>query len=75
MDAANQWPEVLTLRPKDAARLLGIAESTIFKLLRAGEIEAVKPSPNMTLIPLASLRAFVERHRTAPSTELSAAAE
>jgi len=71
--ATNQLPEVLTLRPNDAAKMLGIAESTVFKLLRNGEIEAVRPSPNMTLIPLASLHAFIARHRATPLPELSAA--
>ena len=70
---ADPPPELLTVRPQLAAKMLGIAESTLFKLLRAGEIEAVKPSPNMTLIPMASLRAFIARHRSTPSTELSAA--
>ena len=73
MNAANQWPEVLTMRPAAAAQMLGIALSTLFKLIRAGEIEAVRPSPNMTLIPVESLRAFVARHRATPSPELSAA--
>jgi len=73
MDAANQWPEVLTVRPQTAAKMLGIAESTFFKRVRAGEIEVIRVSPTLTLVPVTSLRAFLARHRAAQSTELSAA--
>ena len=45
--------------PKDAARLSGMSQSTIYNLLREGKIEARKRG-NTTLVLMDGLRRYVE---------------
>jgi hypothetical protein len=48
----------LVLRPKDAARILGISTSTLNRLARTGEIKCIRLD-HMTLYPMDTLEAWV----------------
>ena len=54
--------EPLTMRVPEAARLLSVSRSSLYRLMSDGEIEIAK-SGHKTLIIVASLKAFIERHR------------
>lgn len=49
-------------RPKDAAAYLGIGTTTLYALIKAGEIPTIKIGA-ATLITVADLDAFLERKR------------
>jgi excisionase family DNA binding protein len=49
-------------RPEDAAPIIGVGRTTLFALMRDGEIESVKVG-RRRLIPADSLREFVARVR------------
>lgn len=51
----------LTLRPKEAAKALGVSVRTLRKLIKAGEVPASKIN-RAVLIPIAGLEAFIERY-------------
>jgi excisionase family DNA binding protein len=51
-------PEPLLLSVLDAASVIGISRATMFKLLKAGSVQAVKLG-RRTLIPMQSLRDYV----------------
>jgi excisionase family DNA binding protein len=52
----------LTVRVREACRLSGIGRSKLYELIAAGEIEIIKIG-TITLVPVASLRSFLERNR------------
>lgn len=52
--------EPLTVRIPMAIQLTGIGRSKLYELIGAGEIETIKIG-SMRLIPMASLRALIER--------------
>lgn len=52
----------ISVRVREAVRLTGLSRSTLYELMRAGEIEYVKVGGS-TLILVASLRDFVEARR------------
>ena len=54
--------EPLTMRVPEAARLLSVSRSSLYRLMSNGEVEIAK-NGHKTLIIVASLKAFVERHR------------
>lgn len=54
--------ERLTVRIPEAGRMLSVSRATIYRLLAAGEIEAIKSRHNR-LVVVESLRAYVARHR------------
>jgi len=56
--------ERIAVRIPVAAKMIGISRSKFYELLDAGEIEAVKLGRS-TLIPVASLKAFIEALRPA----------
>jgi excisionase family DNA binding protein len=56
-------PEVLTVRIKEACRITGIGRSKLYELIEQGDIEVIKVG-TITLIPVESLRRFVERCRS-----------
>jgi len=58
----TQTVEPLAVRPREAMLMLGIKASSFFKLCKRGEIETIRVSRSMTLVPVASLRAFLARH-------------
>jgi Helix-turn-helix domain len=60
--AALRQIEPLTVRIPDAIRLTGIRRSKLYELIASGDIETVKIG-QCTLIPMASLRALIERGR------------
>lgn len=52
----------LSMRPREAARALGVSERTLFSLIKRGEIRAVKLSAaksGAVLIPRAELEKFL----------------
>lgn len=53
----------LLLPIAEAGKVLGVSRSTMFNLVRAGEIESVCIG-NRRLIPVAALREYVERLRS-----------
>ncbi len=57
-------PAPLCVRVRDAARMIGIGRTKFYELIGNGEVEVIKVG-NATLIPTASLAAFVERQRKA----------
>jgi excisionase family DNA binding protein len=50
----------LTVRVREACRLTGIGRSKLYELIAADEIDTVKVGA-ITLIPMASLKGFLER--------------
>ena len=50
----------ITVRVKDACRLTGIGRSKLYELIGNDEIETIKVG-TITLIPMASLKRFLER--------------
>jgi excisionase family DNA binding protein len=51
-------PASITVRIKDACRMTGIGRSKLYLLIAEGAIETIKVG-SMTLIPVASLEAFL----------------
>lgn len=49
----------IALSPAEAAAALGVGRTTLFKLIRSGEINA-KKSGGRTIIPVAELQRFVD---------------
>lgn len=49
----------LAYRPAEAARLLGVDERTVHRLIATGELHAVRRSSRLTLIPRDSIYAFL----------------
>ncbi len=56
-------PGVLALRPKDAARALGIGQRKLWQLTKAGAIPSVKVG-TCTLYPVDELRAWLSANAT-----------
>jgi excisionase family DNA binding protein len=54
------WPPML-LNLKQAAHELGVSKSTLFALMRAGEISSVLLGPQIRRIPRTEIEAFIER--------------
>jgi excisionase family DNA binding protein len=52
-------PEPIALRVQDAASYIGLSRSRLYELIQEGSIEARKLGAR-TVIPTASLRAFLE---------------
>lgn len=50
----------ITVRVKDACRLTGIGRSKLYELIGDGEIDTIKVG-TITLIPMTSLKRFLER--------------
>lgn len=57
----------LLLRPEEAAAVLGLGRSTIYELLRAGELPSVHIG-RATRIPAQALQRWIEQHSTANGT-------
>lgn len=60
----NGKPAPITLRIAEACRVTGIGRSKFYELIRAGEVETVKIGA-MTLVPVSSIEALIERGRAA----------
>lgn len=54
----------LLLRPEEAAAILGLGRSTIYELLRAGELPTVHIG-RTTRIPARDLQSWIEQRRSA----------
>lgn len=54
--------EPISVRIPDAVRMTGLSRSRIYELMKAGEIEYIKVGGS-TLIPVESLRLFIQRCR------------
>jgi excisionase family DNA binding protein len=55
-------PEKLTVRIATAVQMTGICRSKVYELIKSGDIEVIKVG-SATLIPVDSIRAFLEAHR------------
>ncbi len=55
-------PAPITVRIKDACRMTGIGRSKLYLLIAEGRIETIKIG-SMTLIPVASIEAFLRSRR------------
>ena len=55
-------PAPITVRIKDACRMTGIGRSKLYLLIAEGAIETIKIG-SMTLIPVASIEAFLSSRR------------
>lgn len=51
--------EKLAYNQKEAAEVLGVCKQTIEKLVRNGEIHAVRPSKNRIIIPVEALKEYL----------------
>lgn len=61
MNSGAAGPDPITVRVPDACRMTGIGRSKLYELIAEGEITIIKVGA-MTLIPVASLRAFLASH-------------
>lgn len=52
----------LSVRIKEACRMTGIGRSKLYELIAAGDIEVIKVGA-MTLVPVDSLRSFLDTRR------------
>lgn len=57
--------EPVLYTPDETAGILRVGKTTVYSLLRAGEIESILISRRRRLIPLDSITAYVARQRTA----------
>lgn len=55
MTATAAPDEQLAYRPREAARLLGVDERTVRRLIASGRLRCIRPSARLTLIPRAAL--------------------
>ena len=64
--------EPLLVRVEEAARILSLSRSTIYEMMDSGELPSVRWG-TARRIPMAALRAWVERHlvHDTPSSSLS----
>jgi excisionase family DNA binding protein len=53
--------EPLVVRPREAARLLAVGNTTLYKLIAAGEIASYVVGRSRR-IPLASIKGYIARH-------------
>lgn len=60
--------ERLLLRPAEAAELLGLGRSTVYELLSAGSLPAIRVGSSVR-IPAAALRQWVEQRLRASESE------
>lgn len=58
-DKSTGSPRRLVLRPRDAAKTLGLSTSTLNRLARAGEIKCIRLD-RMTLYPMDALEAWLK---------------
>lgn len=49
----------LAVKPKEAAKMLGISTNLIYKMIKAGEIQAIRLGPRRLLVPVAALEKLV----------------
>jgi excisionase family DNA binding protein len=61
---ASASPDPICVRVNDAARMIGVGRTKLYKLIAAGEVEAVKLGKS-TRITTASLHELVRRQREA----------
>lgn len=59
-------PEPLAVRVPEACRMIGIGRSKLYELIAEGAIEIIKIGA-VTLVPMDSLRALIERGRRNPA--------
>jgi excisionase family DNA binding protein len=54
--------EPISVRIREACRLTGIGRSKLYELIESGDLNIVKIG-RITLVPISSLRALIERAR------------
>lgn len=65
-------PQPITVRIREACRMTGIGRSKLYELIAQGEIEIVKVGA-ITLVPVKSLEAMVERRSGAAGGQRTSA--
>jgi len=70
---ADHPSEVMAVRPTEAMRQLGIGASTFWKLVKRGDIRVSRVGCNITLVPMAEMRRFLEAHSVEPPPDTLAA--
>jgi excisionase family DNA binding protein len=58
----DELMQPLAVRIREACRMTGISRSKLYELIGSGEIERIKVG-SITLIPIGSLRLFIDRRR------------
>lgn len=53
-------PEVLLVSPQDAARLVSLSRSNVYKLIKAGELPSVKIG-GLVRVPVPALKHWIRR--------------
>jgi len=65
--------DAILLRPREAAKLLGVSRSKLYELIAAGAVPAGRLSKRVTRIPLAAIEALareaVERAQQPPAAD------
>lgn len=56
-------PEVLLVSPQDAARLVSLSRSNVYKLIKAGELPSVRIG-GLVRVPVPALRDWIRRQTT-----------
>ncbi len=59
-DAGERAMRPITVRIREACRITGIGRSKLYELIQAGDLQTIKVGA-ITLVPLASIDAFLSR--------------
>jgi excisionase family DNA binding protein len=66
----DQYPDLLTVR--EVAAILRVDRSYVYRLIRAGRLPVVRPTPHKTRVVKADLCAFLDATRSASLPNQSA---
>lgn len=64
LEASMRHIKPLAVPSAEAGRLLGVSETTVRRLIRAGELPTIPHVGDRVLVPVASLEAWVEQAAT-----------
>jgi excisionase family DNA binding protein len=69
----DQYPDLLTVR--EVATILRVDRSYVYRLIRAGRLPVVRPTPHKTRVVKAELCAFLDATRPVPLPDNTALLE
>ncbi len=58
-------PDVLMVRPVEAAAMLSISRSSVYELIASGALPSVKVGGRMVRVPVAAIRRIVDEAQSA----------
>jgi excisionase family DNA binding protein len=58
-------PDVLMVRPVEAAAMLSISRSSVYELIASGALPSVRVGARMVRVPVAAIRRMVDRAQPA----------